>query len=129
MDLRVLKSGFGSAILALIVGGVLGTYGGWSAVLQLSSAQFGSWIIAVVLSVALAYIYSSWFNSFLPGTPTARGAIYGVLVWVLMLILGGVSVFFKEATYPEARAGQVIFLTLILHVVWGASLGLLHESR
>jgi hypothetical protein len=128
MDPRVLRAGVGSSIVALLTGAALGTYGGWTPVFNLAGSQFGFWIVAVVLGTLMVYIYGYWFNAFLPGTPVIRGAIFGVLVWILMLILGGVSTFFKEATYPNP-AGPVVFLTLVLHVVWGSFLGVLYEIR
>ena len=128
MDTRVVKAGVGASVVALLVGGALGTYGGWSPVFELANSQLGSWAIAIVLGTLLAYVYGYWFEAFLPGSPIVRGAIYGVLVWILMLILGGVFAFFKEATYPNP-AGPTVFLTLVLHLVWGALLGVLYEAR
>lgn len=128
MDSRVVRAGIGSGLVALLAGGVLGTYGGWSAVFELAANNFGFWVVAGALSVFVAYVYGYWFNAFLPGTTVVRGAIFGVLVWILMLILGGVFAFFKEATYPDP-AGPVVFLTLILHVVWGGVLGFLYEAK
>ena len=128
MDARTIRSGFGSGLVALLVGAALGTYGGWLAVFSLAANNVGFWILAVILAVFAAYIYGYWFNAFLPGTPVVRGALFGVLVWILMLILGGVFGFFKEATYPDPT-GPAIFLTLVLHVVWGGVLGMLYEAR
>jgi hypothetical protein len=128
MDPRVVRAGVGASVVGLLAGAALGTYGGWSPVFELAGSQIGFWVVAVVLGSVLAYIYAYWFNAFLPGTPVIRGAIYGILVWILMLILGGVSGFFKEATYPDP-AGPTVFLTLVLHVVWGSILGLLYEVR
>jgi len=128
MDPRAIRAGVGASAVGLIVGGALGTYGGWAPVLSLANSQLGFVVIGVTLSIALTYIYGYWFSAFLPGTAVIRGVIYGVLIWILMLILGGVSSFFKEAIYPDP-AGGIIFLTLVLHVVWGGVLGLLYESR
>jgi hypothetical protein len=128
MDSQVVRAGIGSGLVALLVGGVLGTYGGWAAVFELAASNFGFWVVAVSLSVFIAYVYGYWFNAFLPGTTVVRGALYGVLVWILMLILGGVFAFFKEATYPDP-AGPTVFMTLVLHIVWGGVLGLLYEAR
>lgn len=128
MDSRVVKAGIGSGLVALLAGAVLGTYGGWSAVFELAENNFGFWVVAVALSAFIAYVYGYWFNAFLPGTAVVRGALFGVLVWILMLILGGVFGFFKEATYPDP-AGPVVFLTLVLHVVWGGVLGVLYEAK
>jgi hypothetical protein len=128
MDQRAIRAGVGATIVALLLGAALGTYGGWTPVFSLASTLFGFWLVAVILGIALAYIYGYWFNSFLPGTVIIRGIIFGVLVWILMLILGGVSSFFKTATYPNP-AGSTIFLTLLLHAAWGAVLGILYETR
>src|SRR4030067_2678872 len=111
MDARTIKSGAGAGLIALLVGSSFGTYGGWSAVFSLALNIFGFWILAVVLAVFAAYIYGYWFNAFLPGTPVIRGVLFGVLVWILMLILGGVLGFFKEATYPDPT-GPAVFLPL-----------------
>ena len=128
MDPRTVRAGVGAGVVALLAGGALGTYGGWSAVFSLATNDLGFWLIAIVLSVFSAYIYGFWFNAFLPGSAVIRGAIYGVLVWILMLILGGVFGFFKEATYPDPT-GPTLFLVLVLHIVWGAILGVLYEAR
>lgn len=127
MDPRAIRSGVGASVVGLLTGGILGGYGGWEPVFSLANTQIGFWVIAIVLGTVLAYIYGYWFNSFLPGSALIKGLIFGVLVWILMLILGGVSAFFKEATYPDP-AGATIFLTLVLHGVWGAVLGILYEA-
>ena len=128
MDPRTVRAGVGAGAVFLLAGAALGTYGGWSAVFSLASSDLGFWLVAVALSVFMTYVYGYWFNAFLPGTPIIRGTLYGVLVWILMLILGGAFAFFKEATYPDP-SGPVIFLALVLHVVWGAVLGVLYEAR
>ena len=128
MDQRAVRAGVGSGIVAILVGAALGTFGGWEPVFTLAATTFGSWIVAVVLSSVLAFVYGYWFNAFLPGRAIIRGALFGVLVWILMLILGGVSDFFKSATYPDP-SGPTVFLTLMLHTVWGSVLGIVYESR
>lgn len=128
MDPRTVRAGVGSGVVALLAGAALGTYGGWTPVFSLAASDFGFWIVALTLSVVIAYVYSYWFDAFLPGSAVIRGVIFGILVWILMLILGGVSDFFKEATYPDP-AGPTIFLTLVLHVIWGSVLGIFNESR
>lgn len=128
MDSNTIRAGIGAGVVALITGAVLGTYGGWAPVFSLAATDFGFWVVALALSTVLAFVYSYWFDAFLPGSAIVRGAIFGVLVWILMLILGGVSDFFKEATYPDP-AGAVVFLTLVLHGIWGAVLGTLLRAR
>ena len=128
MDPRAIRAGVGAGLVALLAGAALGTYGGWAPVFDLAGSQLGTWVLALALSTFLAYVYGYWFNAFLPGTAVVRGVAFGVLVWILMLILGGAFTFFKEATYPDP-AGPTVFLTLVLHTVWGSLLGLLYEVR
>lgn len=128
MDQKAVRAGAGSGIIAILLGAALGTFGGWEPLFGLATTEFGSWILILVLSVLSAFVYGYWFNAFLPGTEIIRGATFGVLVWILMLILGGVSDFFKAAAYPDP-AGPTVFLTLVLHAVWGSILGILYESR
>src|SRR3989304_7085443 len=129
MDAKSVNAGLGAGLVGLLTRAVVGTYGGWAPVFELASTQFGFWVIALVSSVAFAYVYAYvGFPAFLPGTTLVKGAIFGALVWVLMLILGGVFEFFKEATYPDP-SGPTVFLTLVLHLVWGSVLALLYEVR
>ncbi|OGY29474.1 MAG: hypothetical protein A3F35_01925 [Candidatus Woykebacteria bacterium RIFCSPHIGHO2_12_FULL_45_10] len=128
MEARILRAGIGATAVGLIAGGALGSYGGWAPLLALSNNYLGVWVIAATLGVFLAYLYANWFDALLPGTTAVRGAIFGALVWVLLLILGGVSSFFKEAVYPDP-AGSSLFLSLVLHLVWGSILGLIYEVK
>jgi hypothetical protein len=128
MDAKVIRSGINSAIIFLLVGTALGSFGGWSALVELSSNFFGVLIIAGVLSTLLGYIYSYWFDDFLPGTTLMKGVLFGTLVWISFLIVGGVTEFFKEAVYA-GNNGQYVFLSLVSHVVWGGSLSLFANSK
>ncbi|MDP2671643.1 MAG: hypothetical protein Q8P13_04280 [bacterium] len=128
LEARILRAGLGAAVFGLLVSGALGTSGGWSPVLSLTNNVLGVWIIAIVLSIFFAYIFTYWFDAFLPGSAVVRGAIFGALIWVLLLVLGGVSNFFKEAVYPDP-AGASLFLSLVLHLAWGSVLSLLYQSK
>jgi hypothetical protein len=128
MDAKSLRAGIYAGIVGLLSGSVLGTFGGWSPVLNLPTNPIGVWVLALGLSVALAYIYAYWFASFLPGTAVLRGAIYGVLLWIVLLILGGLTSFFKEAVYP-VNSGPVLFLSLVVNIFWGAALGYFAEQK
>lgn len=127
-DSRIIRSGVGAGIIALLASSVLGGFGGWNPVVSLANNQFGGWLIVTLLSVVMSYIFGYFFHDFLPGTATIRGAIFGVLVWILLLVLGGVSAYFNEAVYPNP-AGTSLFLSLLLHLAWGGTLGLLYESK
>lgn len=128
MDTKVIRAGINSAVIALLSGVALGTFGGWSALFDLAPNFFGIVIIASVLSVLLGFVYAYWFADFLPGTSLLKGALFGILVWIVLLILGGVSDFFKEAVYA-GNNGQILFLALINHFVWGSSLSIFLENK
>ena len=128
MDSKVIRAGINSAVIALLSGTILGTFGGWSAVYNLAPNLFGIVIMASVFSILLGYIFSYWFADFLPGTSVLKGALFGILVWIAFLILGGVSTFFKDAVYASNN-GQILFLALINNLIWGATLSIFLGSK
>ncbi len=128
LDTKIVRAGINSAVVALVVGTALGTYGGWSAIFNLTNNVFGVVTLAVVFSVALGYIYSYWFANFLPGTIIIKGALFGILLWITFLILGGLSGFFKDAVYAD-NSGKILFLSLVVHCVWGATLSNFVEAK
>lgn len=128
MDAKIIRSAIYSTTIFLLVGLVFGTFGGWSPIFELTSNIFGTVILALIFNIFLAYIYYYWFNSFLPGTAVVRGALFGSLVWIFFLVLGGLSSFFKEAVYPTSNS-SVIFLSLILQIIWGSLLSIFLENK
>jgi uncharacterized membrane protein YagU involved in acid resistance len=78
------------------------------------------WSIHFLVGVAFALVYASMFDRRLPGSALARGAFYGVLVFVLaqlvfMPLVGG-GVFSRGD--PQMIAGS-----LLGHLVYGGVLG------
>lgn len=128
MDTKITRAGIYSAVILLLVGLVFNTFGGWTPIYQLPGNIFGASVLALVFCVLLAYVYFFWFDNFLPGTPVIRGALFGCLVWIFFLVLGGVSGFFKDSVYPQTNSAP-IFLSLILNVIWGSFLATFLESK
>lgn len=128
MDAKITRAGLYSSVILLLVGLAFKTFGGWGPIFQLTGNNLGATILAVAFSILFAFIYHTWFNNFLPGSPMVRGALFGCLVWILFLVLGGLSSFFKEAVYPENNSTP-IFLSLILNIIWGSSLATFLESK
>lgn len=128
MDAKIIRSAVYSTTIFLLVGLVFGTFGGWTPIFKLTSNIFGAIILALIFNIFLAYIYYYWFNNFLPGTAAIRGALFGSLVWIFFLVLGGLSSFFKEAVYPASNS-SVIFLSLVLQIIWGSSLNIFLENK
>lgn len=122
MDTRNLRAGTYAGIILLLLGFVFGTFGGWSAIFDVSKNTFGVWVLALFFSVALTYLYNSWFASFLPGTNLVKGVLFGILVWIAFLVLGGVSNFFKDAVYGPTNS-SILFNGLVISVIWGAAIG------
>lgn len=84
-----LAPGFLAAVLALIVGQTFGTLGGWEPILSQATTPPNKWILAVFFRIVLATIYLDFeFSKFLPGNNLAKGATFGFLVWMVILIVG-----------------------------------------
>ena len=78
------------------------------------------WLIHFVMGMVLALVYARFIVNVLPGNALARGAIFGLLVFLLaqvtfMPLVGG-GVF--SSGNPELLAGS-----LLGHLVYGASMG------
>lgn len=128
MDAKLIRSAIYSSLVFLLCGLGLRGYGGWNPIFELTGNIFGSFLIIVIFSIALGFIYSKWFANFLPGTTLIKGALFGILVWAIFLILGGVADFFKDSVYPRDEI-SLIFLALVLHSIWGSALTLFLDSK
>ena len=100
-------------------------------VAHLSIGAAGGWLLHLVVGVALALVYASFFAARLPGSQVARGALFGAMVFVIA------QLFFM----PFVGAGifsrgdlQLLTGSLIGHLVYGAVVGWIyglesHESE
>lgn len=129
MDTKIIRAGLVSGLVLLVAGALLGNYGGWAPILDLVNNFLGISLIITVLSIFLTFIYSNWFSNFLPGTALSRGVLFGALVWVVFLILGGLFGFFKNSVYPEFNPGNTLFLSLILNILWGSITSIVLETK
>ena len=81
------------------------------------------WALHALFGVALAIIYAAAFVGRLPGKPLARGALYGVLVFVLAQLLFmplvGAGVF-SRGDVP------MILGSLVGHLVYGGLVGIIY---
>ena len=129
MDSKILRSGTLAAVALLLSGVFIGSYGGWEPMINLPGNILGAVVVALVVSIFLVFVFSSWFSNFLPGSILAKGVLFGVLVWAVFLILGGLLPFFKEAVYPNTNPGSALFVSLILSSIWGAIASLSLEMK
>ena len=122
MSYNVLASGFLASVTALVVGIAFGTLGGWEQILGLTDTLLGGWILAVFFGVVLALIYTQLgFSQFLPGQSLVKGAVFGFLVWVVILIVGAFWAPVNLAAFAAPFTG------IVLHLIWGATLALFLE--
>lgn len=128
LDSRNLRAGTYAGIVLLLVGFVFGNFGGWTAIFGVSRNIFGVWVLGITFSIALAYVYNTWFANFLPGTTLIRGVFFGLLVWIAFLILGGLSNFFKDSVYGPNNS-SILFTSLVTSIIWGAMLSLFSELK
>lgn len=128
MQNRILSSGFVSTVAALIVGSVFGTYGAWGLLLTQSETTAGRWLIAISIGVFLAWLYSFFRRTFfITSLPASRGVIFGLLIWLVTLILATLIEEVRIFAF-KVPVGSTLFLTAILNAVWGGVLATTFES-
>ena len=103
----------------IAVGQILSTLMSVS-VAHLSVGVAGGWLVHLGVGVVLALIYARFFSQRLPGGPVGRGAIYGVLVFVVAQIvftpLVGVGFFSRGDT-------ALLVGSLLGHIAYGVVVG------
>lgn len=107
----------------IAVGHILSTFMSVS-VAHLRVGNAGGWTAHLAFGVVLALLYARFFSARLPGAPAARGALYGVLLFIMaqlvfMPLVGGG--FFARGDI-ELLAGS-----LLGHLVYGVVLGWIYD--
>ena len=86
-------------------------------VAHLQPGAAGGWTVHLVVGVLLALVYARFVADRFPGSPVARGTLYGVLIFILAQLLFmplvGAGVFSRGD--PQMLAGS-----LLGHIVYGA---------
>ncbi len=108
----------------IAVGQILSTFMSVS-VARLNVGAAGGWVIHLIVGIVLALLYARYVDERLPGSPAARGALYGVLVFiaaqiVFMPLVG--AGFFSRGDI-ELLAGS-----LLGHIAYGAVVGWIYDS-
>ena len=96
----------------------------------MNSPAFG-WIMHFMVGMILAFVYTYWFAGHLAGAPWLRGLEFGVLPWLVMMII--VAPMLPLVNPTTAKMPPGFFLanmgvmatmgSLIAHLIWGAVLG------
>lgn len=125
---NIVLAGLGASLVALVAGSLLGTFGAWGIALDQSPTPAGRWIIALTLGVIMSavYVYAG-FSKFLPGSAVDRGVVYGLLIWVVTLVLGAIVGSLGNYAFAEPSS-RTVFLSLVLHIIWGGTLGFLYQE-
>jgi len=124
-----LIAGFYASIIALIFGSLVGGLGVWSVFAATSKTVLGGWLILLVIGLALGYLYSFInYDKFFKKEYIVKGTAYGVVIWLITLILAGIFPILGQAAFAQPLR-TVLFVQLLTHLVWGATLGYLFEQK
>jgi hypothetical protein len=106
----------------LAIGELLSTFLAVSvAVLRVGPA--GGWVLHGFVGIALALLYAGIFAKLLPGEPVVRGALYGLLVFLVAQLI-----FMPAVGAGVFSRGDVAMIvgSLIGHLVYGGLVGLIY---
>jgi hypothetical protein len=107
----------------IAVGQILSTFMSVS-VAHLHVGIAGGWVVHLVVGILLALAYAARFDGWLPGSPAARGALYGALVFLVAQIvfmpLVGAGLFSRGDT-------QLLLGSLLGHLAYGVVVGWIYD--
>lgn len=129
MSQKGLVAGFLASIIGLIFGQAVGGLGIWNAVAEAAKTPAGGWLVLLVIGTALGYVYSYFgFDKLFGKEALVKGVAYGILVWIVTLILAAIFPTLGQVAFADPIRAN-LFLQALTHLVWGASLGLIYQSR
>lgn len=130
MSQKGLTAGFVATVIALVFGTAVGGLGMWNAVAAAAKTPVGGWLVLLVIGTALGYLYSfvthAQYDKFFGKELVVKGVVFGVVVWIVTLILASIFPVLGEAAFAQPIRAT-LFLQFLTHLVWGASLGLLYQ--
>lgn len=85
----------------------------------------GGWLIHGIVGIALALLYGAVFAARLPGPPAARGALYGILVFLLAQLVFMPAV--GAGVFSRGDPGLLVG-SFIGHLVYGALVGAIYRE-
>lgn len=84
------------------------------------------WLLHFLIGVVVWGLLFVWIGTKLPGGRIVQGIEFGVLAWVLMMVIvfpiAGAGLFGLNIGPPAAIA------TLVLHLIYGAALGWMYQT-
>jgi hypothetical protein len=109
---------------------MLGGLFGWNSIAM-------GWAILFVAGIVFAFFYAYWWLSRLPGPAVQRGLIYGIVPWLVMMVIVApllpvLSPTMDARTAPGfffVNLGLIgIFESLVAFLIWGVVLGVLYGN-
>lgn len=129
MNQRGLVAGFYASAIGLVFGSAVGGLGMWTAVAASAKTPLGGFLILLLVGSALGYVYTSVkFDQLFGKEIVVKGASFGVIIWILGLIIAGFFPALSQSAFVEPLR-SVLFVQLLTHIVWGAALGLFFEEQ
>ena len=107
----------------IAVGQILSTFMSVS-VARFSVGAAGGWAVHLVVGILLALFYAWQLSERLPGSAAARGAIYGVLVFVLAQI---VFMPLVGAGFFSRGNSELLLGSLLGHIAYGVVVGWIYD--
>jgi uncharacterized membrane protein YagU involved in acid resistance len=92
-------------------------------VVVLRVGPVGGWIIHGLVGIALALVYAEIFAARLPGPPAVRGALYGLLVFLLAQLVFMPAV--GGGVFSRGDPGMLVG-SFLGHLVYGALVGAIY---
>ncbi len=87
------------------------------------------WVMHFMVGIALAFLYVYYFREFLPGPYWAKGIIFGVLPWVLTLIMLFPMVDTLDIGDATQSPGVFIISTMVAYLAFGAVMALVAHPK
>lgn len=79
----------------------------------------------LAIGALLGVLYAAIVHPLLPLPAAISGMLYGVVLWLGMMVI--VLPFLGETAFGSSMGRPLAFITLALHLVYGAILGLLYR--
>ena len=83
----------------------------------------GGWLIHGIVGIALALLYGAVFAARLPGPPATRGALYGILVFLVAQLVFMPAV--GAGVFSRGDPGLLVG-SFVGHLVYGALVGAIY---
>jgi uncharacterized membrane protein YagU involved in acid resistance len=95
----------------------------------LHTSEGVGWLLHFVIGIVLAFLYVYFFREFLPGPYWVKGMVYGVLPWVISLIMLFPMVDTLNLKDTTQSPGVFLISSMIAYLAFGAVMALVAHPR